>query len=318
MKLLNKEFKTLFLRAMGFLLFLVLFDLTIGFFTKKIFFSQETGKYARLTKSIYDDSSEILIMGSSHANRHYIPEVFEEKLNMTCYNAGVQGQRIIFHSALLKMILKNHQPEVVILNIDEPWMYQSTEAYETLADLHPYYWDYKTELDPILSLNSKYPAIKLLSTAYQTNSTLVHAIKYYLQPQEDFKGYRPLFGKVKKPNSAKNTTEVKSESSESRKIDENFVRLFEEFISDAQAQDVELIVVVSPHLYPDETFNHSRSLKIMKSATAENQIPLFDFSNDNTFIEQYHLFNDPGHLNRKGALLFSKIMADTLKNTVVK
>jgi len=308
----KSEFKRLLKRSVLFLLVFFLIDFSFGYVAKKIFFSQETGKYARLTHSIQKVSSEILIMGSSHANRHYVPDILEKELNMTSYNAGVQGQQIIFHTALQRMILKRHNPKLIILNIDESWMYESPESYERLADLYPYYWDYKTELEPILSLNSDFINFKLLFRSFQTNSTIVHAVKYFFQPQKDFKGYRPLHQQMKKPLSeVKNTNNSKTEKE--KVIDRSFVNMFEEFIKNAEAHDVNLIFTLSPHLYNDNRLKSDKSLKLMKSIAFEHDIPLIDFSDDRTFIEQYHLFNDPNHLNNDGAIIFTELLTDSLK-----
>lgn len=310
----KNEFKLLFLKSLQFLIIFILIDLSLGFIAKEIFFSQKTGKYARLTHSIQRDSSEVLIMGSSRANRHYVPDILEKELNMTCYNAGVQGQHIIFHTALQKLILKRHKPKFIILNIDKSWLYESEESYERLSDLHPYYWDFRTELDPVLSLHSKFNTFKLLFRSFQTNSTLVHAVKYYFLPQKDYKGYRPLHQQMKKPQSQKikhnNSKIVKDET---RIIDTTFVNMFDEFIKNAKNNDVKLILTISPHIQKANGLKVNKSLELMKSMASEHGIPLIDFSDDKTFIEQYHLFNDPAHLNNDGAILFTKLVADTLK-----
>jgi hypothetical protein len=315
MKSINSEFKILLLNIIGFLLILILFDVTIGFFAKKIFFSQKTGKYARLTNSIYRDRSDILIMGNSHANRHYIPEILEKKLNMTCHNAGVQGQHLIFHTALLNMVLKRHKPKIIILNIDEPWMYHSTEAYDKLADLHPYYWDFRTEIDPILSLNSKFTTLKLLSSAYQTNSTLVHAVNYHFQPQEDFKGYRPFYNEMQKIDLSKESI-IRKGTKHTQKIDSTFIIILEEFIDNAKINNINLFFVISPHYSLPNNSNVNISLEVLKHKASKYDIPLIDLSCDSSFIEKYYLFNDPSHLNNNGAIIFSKIVANKLSKNI--
>jgi|GEM_PF-569396 len=308
------EFKILFKRSLQFLLIFILIDLSLGFIAKEIFFSQKTGKYARITHSIKTDSSEVFIMGSSRANRHYIPEILEKELNMTCYNAGAQGQFLIFQTALQKMILKRHRPEYIILNIDHDWMYEKPKAYERLADMHPYYWDFRTELEPILSLSSEFNTYKLLLNSYQTNSTLVHAVKYFFIPQDDFKGYRPLYEKMKKPQPKKvKPVGFTMTQEDVQPIDTAFVNLFEEFLTDSKVNDVNLILVLSP--FPERRIGlkENRSLNLMKSIASREGIPFIDFSDDKTFIDQYHLFYDPIHLNNDGAVIFTSLLADSLK-----
>ena len=54
---------------------------------------------------------------------------------------------------------------------------------------------------------------------------------------------------------------------------------------------------------------NTKSFDTIKSIIFENIIALIDFSCDSRFIEQFHLFNDPGHLNNKGSIIFSNLLA---------
>ena len=92
--------------------------------------------------------------------------------------------------------------------------------------------------------------------------------------------------------------------------------MFKEFINNAKLNDVKLIFTLSPHLYQVNELKVNKSLELMKTMAFEHGIPLFDFSDNRTFIEQYHLFNDPGHLNNDGAIIFTKLLADTLKEKI--
>lgn len=299
------------------LLFIVVFliiDLSLGSIAKRIFYLQKTGKFARITYAINIDSSEVLIMGSSHANRHYVPEILEKELNMTCYNAGVQGQGMTFLIALQKMILKRHIPKTIILNIDTDWMFKSNESYERIADLYPYYWDYKSELDPILSLYSRFVPLKLWFRAYQTNSTLVHAIVYFLHPQIDYQGYLPYYSQMALDQSSESKTSAPIKTSmNNQEIDSNLVYMLEEFIYNAEINEIDLIFTRSPRFNKKPVGEYNESLDTILSIAKSHKIPFFDFSNDSAFYMKYQLFTDPGHLNNSGAISYSKLIADTLK-----
>ena len=52
----------------------------------------------------------VVVFGSSHAASHYVPEVLEEQLGMSCYNAGVLGQQILFHRTLQSILLREPHP----------------------------------------------------------------------------------------------------------------------------------------------------------------------------------------------------------------
>jgi len=309
------KFKYLLIKSLKFTITLLIVDFTLGFFAKQIYFNQKTGKHARITYSIKKTpSSKILIFGSSHANRHYIPSVFEKELGLSCYNAGVQGQKIIFHSTLQKIILKRAKPELIILNIDEDWLYKSDEAYDRLSDLFPYYWEYREIIKPSLSIQSKLIDFKLFFKSYQENSTIIHAIKYFLFPQKDFKGYRPLFGKLKRPNIISNNNNVVTTSNQTKTFDTNFITALNSFITNAKKYNIKLIFVKSPNLIKKD-FSKNASLNKIKEIANRKDIPFFDYSNSEHFIFKYSLYYDGSHLNDDGAHLFSELLVELIKKS---
>jgi hypothetical protein len=310
----SKEYKIFFVKLMKFMILFLIIEFTLGVATQKIFFSQQSGKYSRIDYSIREDQSDILVMGSSHANRHVVPELMEDKTRMTCYNAGVQGQQLIFNLALQQMILKRHKPHTIILNLDRNWLYESQEAYDRLSDLYPYYWEYRDELHEILSLHSKFIKFKLLFHAYQTNSTIIHALKYYYIPQTDYQGYMPLFDKMGKPQeTADMADDTIAVNVEIPHIDSNFVKAYKAFITNANNQGVHLIFVVSPYVYGDYGEPNNESLKTLFQIAIDNNVPVIDYTEDKNFVGNYELFSDPTHLNNDGARLFTRLLADTIQ-----
>lgn len=297
-----------------FITIFILVDFGLGYAAKQIYFGQKTGKQARITYSIDEASSDIVIFGSSHANRHYVPEIFEKELNKTCYNAGVQGQGILFHTALQKIVLKRTKPELIILNIDYNWLDENKNAYDRLSDLHPYYWEHREIIKPTISLNSKFVDIKLLFKAYQNNSTLVHALRYFISPQKDFNGYLPLSGKIKKIEQSNNDT-IQVINQE-KAIDPKFILAYKSFIKTAKDNNIELVIVVSPFL-ENRDLSKNKSMIEMKSIAETEDILLINLFKDPQFINQPYLFNDKSHLNHEGASLFSKRVSELISVSVV-
>jgi len=281
-----------------------------------LFFRQKTGKYARMTHVIRDDTSEIMVFGSSHAVRHYIPKEFEAATGKTCYNAGARGQRVLFHYTLQKLLLKRHVPEYIILNIDENWMYKSEKEYGRIGDFNPYFGKHKEALLPILSLDDPLIEYKLAFKSYRFNSTIVHIAKYALQPQKDWKGFMPLKEGMSGPDDKKllgipNSAFVTS----SDEIDTNFVNAYENFITAALAAGSKLAIVVSPELILKDDFHRDTSFRMMKDIAAQHEVPVFDFSADEDFNGAYHLYADPNHMNRDGAAMFNTKLIKAMKDS---
>jgi hypothetical protein len=313
--MIHSEYKLFAFKLLKFLFVFLIIDFTLGSLAKQIFLTQKSGKYARLITSIYKTTDKILIFGSSHANRHYVPEIFEKELKQTCFNAGMQGQKLIFINALQKLILKRTIPNLIILNIDEDWMVQSEDAYDKLADLHPFYWENRDILKPIFKLRSNFIDLILFFKCYQTNSTIVHVIKYFLFPQPDFDGYRPLYGHMEPPT--KTINKINNVSKEKvEEIDENFVNAFKSFIIDSKINNINLFFVVTPVVWGAD-YSKSSSMNIMRTIAEKENIPFYDFSNDIRFLNNYDLFYDDSHLNHEGAVFFTEILVEIIKTNKI-
>lgn len=305
----NKHLKKILCKGGLFVLLLVLMDFSIGHLVRFYFFRQETGKYARITHTIEKTKQELIIFGSSHANRHYVPEVFQRELGLSCYNAGIQGQGILCIDAVQALMLKRHVPRVVILNIDEQWLFTNDSKYDLLGDLNPYYYKYKKELLPFLVLKNKWAKYKLYSILYQYNSTVAHILRYRFKSQPDLSGYKPLFGVLKKHGK---TGEKKQVTVDTKKtLDPNFIVALERFISKTNDAGSRIFFVTSPRVEPNRPVNASYD-KIKKIAN-NHAIPLLEYGDHPHFEGRHELFFDPHHLNHTGAQLFSTIVAQEIK-----
>lgn len=309
--MIKKEYKISAIKTLKFVCIFLIADFVFGSIASQIFFSQKTGKYARATHAIKETNAKMLVFGSSHAHRHYVPKVFEQELNIECFNAGAEGQQLLYHTALQNIILKRTKPEFIILNIDENFLFKSKSAYDRLSDLHPYYRDNRKELKPILGLKSKWIDFKLFFKSYQMNSTIVHAVRYYISPQKDYQGYRPLFNKIKPEDILTNDPDKVKEYVEL--IDDNFVDALKSFITNAKNKDIRLVFVTSPTFNSVDHSKNESFIKIKEIAIKEG-VPLIDFFNSKQFMNKRELFHDFSHLNNDGAELFTKELSNQLKD----
>ncbi len=305
--MMRKEIKLTILKIIKFVFILLIADLCFGFVANKAFLSQKTGKFSRNSYAINEAKENIIIFGSSLAHRHYVPEVLEEKLSSTCYNAGADGQHLPFHYALQKMILKRTLPKLIILNIDKDLLFKSNIANKRLSVLHPYYSNYKKELNPILSLNDEFIDFKMFFKTYQNNSTLIHAIKYYLIPQSSIKGYRPQFTKMT-PKLLNTYKKKVIKSVYTNEIDENLIQILKDFIGLAKSKNIKLVFVTSPNLITTDVSKNESFIKIKSIAEFEN-IPYFNFLNSPDYLNKLDLFYDPSHLNDEGSRMFTESVA---------
>jgi len=310
----KKEYKILIRKTIIFVLVIVAIDLIFGSLARYAYFNQNSGKNYRVTYTLEELTDSVVVFGSSHAANHFVPDVMSKEMGTSCYNAGVQGQRIIFLTTTESIMLKRHQPKLIVLNIDPYWLFENKESYDALADLNPYYYKYPDEIAPVLQLKSKYEEYKLYSKLYQYNSTIAHIVKYWFVKQKDYKGYMPLEGKLnpnmdKKDKENIDLIEVKKPE---RKIDENFIASLEAFVSNTQNAGVKLVFVISPHVNKFDNSNN-KSFNLIKEIAAKNSVPLLDYYVNDQFTGKYEYYKDHSHLNIDGAKYFSRIVSRDLR-----
>jgi hypothetical protein len=280
-----------------------LIDRTLGFVAEKIFFNQKTGKYSRLTYALYKSKADIIILGNSHANRHYVPSILRNKLGMSAYNAGVQGQNLIFHETVLKIILKRYSPKIILFDIDPDCLEKRQGTYDRLADLYPYFGDFHEILKPLIRLKSPADYWFLHLKSYRFNSTIVHALIYLVSPQHDENGYIPLYGEIKSATVSRADLDI-SNSSKSPEIDFQLLKSFKNITQIATCKDYKFIMSTSPH-FDSNDISKNCSYKMISSLLNYKNVYWLNCIKDREFVGQKILFHDASHLNTEGAHLFS-------------
>lgn len=298
------------LKLIIFFTLVFILDYIIGNILSHFYFRQESGLLYRTTFSIEKTTADVLIFGSSKANHHYIPDIFEKRLNLSCYNVGRDGNYILYHSAVLKGVLKRYSPKIVILDFRSGEFKQTKDSYDELSSLLPYY-NRHPEMRSIIELKSKFEKLKLLSYIYPYNSLLltiaVGNTEFNKKRRSDIQGYVPLKKVWNLP------IQIDS-SSINYEIDSIKVKAYEIFIQNCVQSKVNLYIVCSPSFIKSNHIDYS--VKLGQKIAKKNNITFFDFSNDSIFINESKFFADTWHLNNTGAEIFSDILTDNLTKTI--
>jgi hypothetical protein len=315
--MMDKQVSLFVTKSIKFMVCLVLLDAGLGEMHRYVFSKQGSGRYYRLNYTMDVSTEELVVFGSSHAAQHYVPEVLRGELGLTAYNAGDIGQGILIHEALQKIMLQRTTPKVMILDIDRFGFYQDSYDYGKLSELNPFYHKHPEIIGGALALRSKLTKYFLKSKLYQYNSTIAHILRYWLAPQRDDNGYIAIFRELPKPaTSVQRLPETaKTTLTRTRPLDENAVAALEKFILNAKRRNVRLVLVFSP-TFEYTTLEADDAVKKVLSIANENGIRLMSFVNDPGFLGHYELFADnsfDGHLNDTGARLFSKRIAEKIK-----
>jgi hypothetical protein len=301
----QKKFYTKFLiRLLIFAAIVFLLDLGAGTILRHYYFKQSSGLMYRTTYAMDSTKADVIVMGSSRANHHYYPTVFEDSLNQSYYNAGRDGCRILYHYAVLQSILKRHTPKAIVLDVLGDELIATPDAYDRLSCLLPYYKTHK-EIREVVDFKSDFERYKLLSAAYPFNSSIFTIIKGNSNvASAGFKGYIPLLRQWNKPLQ-------QQPPYGKQEVDTLLSKYFDAFITTCKKADIKLYMVTSPSFEVIPTT--PPGLVAAKAIAAKHNILFFDFSNDAYFTANGQLFQDVGHLNEPGAKIFSQKIVAAIK-----
>jgi len=150
------------IRTVQFLSLVFVLDYSIGTCLKTLYLKKTNGEDYRLIYAILKTNEDIIILGDSRAQNHYVPSVIEKELKLSCFNAGRAGaQSIIYHYAIFNSIIRRYKPKIFIINISpyELLKVKNNFQYEILSILLPFVNNNKT-IRQITELRSPFEAIK--------------------------------------------------------------------------------------------------------------------------------------------------------------
>ena len=284
-----------------FILLLIILDYSLGYTFKYMSAHARGGHVDRHNHIIDETDEDILVFGSSRAAHHYNPQIISNSLNMTCYNAGQDGNGIILFYGWWKLISQRYYPKLIVYDFMINFDLQKNDNHKYLGWLKELYD--REPIPEIFETIDRTERVKMLSKIYRYNSKFAQIATEYLHPiyKVNGNGFLPLDGELDAMRIAKNKTE-NDFIFDSLKI--NYLAKFIHEIGESQ-----IIFVYSP------TWNGLDSLWLqpIKELCAKNNIPFFDYSNDPEFVNNKNLFKDGSHLNAKGADIFTTKFVNDLK-----
>lgn len=309
--------KHLFYNAKQILLFLILFlifDRAISFVLSEFYgqINTGTGRYNYITENRFDG----VIMGSSTSTCYY-SEVLSAELDKSFINAGMDGSALIYSRSLLDLLVENNvKPELLILNID---LFEIQEGawfgnyYSMIDKLAPLYG--RSELlDNALYKGSWKEKLKYQISTYKYNGLILSLLSQSVLNSD------AVYRRIKSPKSIQlsplDEKTVATNFSGGVNLSERKVTLYEEFIRACKKNDISLFFIQSPIYYPNQSMiKRDRELQYIFESIADTySVPFIKITQDShPVFKSNRLFKDVLHLNNKGSLLFSKIVAAEIK-----
>ena len=253
-----------------------------------------------------ESKEDVLVFGSSRAKHHYVPDIIEDSLGMSCYNTGEDGNGIIMCYGFLKMITQRYSPKLIIYDVTGFDMYED-DNMKYLNLMKPFYFE--KGVDSIFWSVEPKTRIMMLSNLYRYNTTCLRVLGNYIHPMTNYpKGYSALY------KTMDYEPVIKEENA--KQLDSLKIQYFESFIRLAQDKGVSLIFCVSPS-YKDP--NDDSKYEPVKQLCKQYQVPFLYYGAEPGITNNKNYFQDRTHMNNDGAKLYtSKLMSWINSNNVIK
>lgn len=272
------------------------------------------GRYYKTGYSLKGCKEELIIIGSSRGEQNYVPKIFEDSLGFTCWNASRGGQGLPYFRAIEEGILERYTPKVVILNVDENDL-SSPPDYEIAGILKPYYHSCPS-IRPVLNEASDFEWLLMQSRLYEYNSSFYYLLRPYfiqgLDGETSDKGWKPNWGKIKAEFTKKKEIEIEANKDS---LNKEAVDLLEAFVKKIRLKGSQLVFVVSPNY--GRSSESSLTIKYLREKSKKDNLPLFVYSADTSFITHPDYFADPDHLNVTGAQIFTRNLVHKIKSELM-
>jgi len=285
-------------------------DIVFGKLCSIALHNSPDGRYYKTLYVFEHYNEDILMIGSSKAEVNFVPNVFEEELNLTCWNAGRGGQSLPYSRCIQEVSLSRHAPKILILGVNK-LVLERPLNFVRMGFLKPFYWDFPP-IRPFIneiSTNEKY---YMFSNLYAYNSTFYYLFRSYfvkgMDGENKHKGWKPKTGHMSIDLNSNYKHEIFVEP---KPINKRALKEFETIIQSFKKAGTEIYVVISPDFKPA---NPTTTIVKLKELANEYHFELLDYSHDTTFIYKPQLFRDFGHLNTNGAYQLSNKIADKIKN----
>ena len=250
-------------------------------------------------------NSDVVIVGSSKASHHYVPQMFEDSLGMTAYNCGQDGCFFLYQNCIINMLLDRYRPKMILWDI-QPGSFTShnDKEYQNIRYLSPYYPQSVWAKDYIDSESMKMP-LRMQSRMFAYNSKALNFLfPLVMGSSKTENGYIPLPNKGYKYPEKRGSKAVELPYSPNDK----YLSLLSATLERCKEEGVKVQLFISPE-YNYESDAYLAAVEDICRVSFDKGVHCHNYhslgANDST------MFKDASHLNDKGARIYTaKVVHD--------
>lgn len=253
--------------------------------------------------------ADVVVIGSSKASHHYVPQMLEDSLDMTVYNCGQDGCFFLYQNCIINMILDRYTPKMILWDI-QPGSFvgeDHSNEYQNIRYLSPYY-----PANPWAEsyINSESPKMRyrMMSRMFAFNSkALNYVFPLVTHSSATENGYIPL------ATEGYLYPEMSKQAEMEGDVNRVYLDLLNETMKRCGENDVELRVCISPEFSQKSALTTTAAEEIGRVAMC-NHISFTNAHSDEIFMQDATLFKDVSHMNDKGARMFTaNVVRDILR-----
>ncbi len=247
-------------------------------------------------------AADVVVIGSSKASHHYIPDILSRRLGMTVYNCGQDGCFFLYQNCIVNMLLDRYSPKMILWDIQPASFTKNNlaEEYQNIRYLTPYYRCSSWAKSYIDSESGKM-RLRMMSEMYGYNSKLQsYVAPLFMNGSTTKEGYVPL------PTTGYNYPTISHEKPKTGgKQLKAYLRLLDETLKRCRNAGVDIRLYISPAYSVKSALTQRAENEIIRIA-ANNHVHCSDYHSTSAFMGDSTLFKDSGHMNDKGARVYTE------------
>ncbi|MBQ6790840.1 MAG: hypothetical protein IJP76_05350 [Paludibacteraceae bacterium] len=251
-----------------------------------------------------DVDEDIVMMGTSRCNCHYVPSIISDTLGVSVYNGGIDASDNIYaHYIMLNHIMAHHAPKVICLEVMTSDFVKEKDPFTTVTFFAPYFGR-NAQADSVFRLAGSYYQYKV-SHLYRYNSKSFSNIAGLLVNRHlgGDHGYIP-------PTKNPHFPDTLLYRDTPHNVDNLKTEYVQKFVDLCYKNGTKVVFVVSPCYSKIDTDFYD----VLKEIARKNNIPFLDYHTPGLYHDHPEYFKDPSHLRAdEDARRYSSVFAHDLK-----
>lgn len=253
--------------------------------------------------------ADVVVIGSSKASHHYVPQMLEDSLGLTAYNCGQDGCFFLYQNCIINMILDRYTPKMILWDI-QPGSFvgiDHSNEYQNIRYLSPYY-PANSWAESYINSESPKMRYRMMSRMFAFNSkSLNYVFPLVTHSSATKNGYIPL------ATEGYLYPEMNKQAEKEGGVNSTYIDLLDQTMKRCREKGVELRMYISPEYSQKSALTVAAEDEIGRVAMC-NDVSFTNAHSDEHFMQDATLFKDASHLNDKGARMFTaNVVRDILR-----